>query len=251
MLTRCPTHGPSGCLEVCCHIAEALDSGGYVDGVLLPVYPIHACRTCAEQHGIHTLREAIQIDGEAIAAKRAQATGIASIGPDYVFETEWLHEHRPDLLERLYTTLNEQSRLFCRGCLDQIRVDHARRTGATLPCEPWDHTIQNSDDPRITELRKLLLDGMNPRGNHGERFYGCTLFSGTALRPLRIEVYGVTTEEAQEGMLHTIDAFFAGQAEYQRRVRFHEPQSWEVETTPSGTRRTRLPHVLLREVETR
>jgi hypothetical protein len=151
----------------------------------------------------------------------------------------------------VYEVVNRTSRLRCAGCIDQVQVDHARRAGLTLDVEPFDHTIQNSEDAQIVQLRTLLLDRMSPRGNHGDAFYGCQIFAGTACRPLRIRLFGVTDPSEQAETLAVLDGFFANLALYQRHVAFYDPIRWTTVEHADGVQRTRLPDVLLHEVVVR
>jgi hypothetical protein len=165
-----------------------------------------------------------------------------------------LERDHPEVLAeivRIYGVLNAHSGLLCVGCIDQIQLDHARNTQAELPFEPFERTIQNGDDARIDRLRKLVLDSMNPRGNHGNSFYGCTVFAGTVRRPLTLKIYGVTSSPERVQMLERIQAFFELSPHPEHRVQFFEPIRWTVTELAEGTQRTRLPDVLLQEQLTR
>ena len=250
-ITDCETHGESGCLEMCAHLKDALKGGVFLPYHTLPVYTIRMCSACFSDHRVKEVLDQVRLDKGQVYALRAAAQGLQSIGPDYLFESALLERDHPEVLAeivRIYGVLNERSGLRCVGCIDQIQLDHARRTQAELPFEPFEHTLLHSEDTRIDALRALVLDHMDPRGNHGQRFYGCTVFSGSVRRPLTLKIYGIEPAQARTQMLARIDGFFEKIPARQRLVQFYGPIQWTEETTAQGTLRTRIPDVLLDEV---
>lgn len=253
-LTHCAIHGDSGSLEMCEHLKSDLDRGIHQEFSTLPIYTIRMCNACFEQHDVQSILDAVLLDREAVDALRAEQTGVSSIGPAYLFEAAALERDHPEVLAtivHLYNVLNERSSLMCEGCIDQVHVDHAQRMGNDAPFVIFEQTIHHSDDPRIDRLLALLRGRMNPRGNHGNAFYGCNLFAGTIRRPLTLRVYGISDPDEQVATLRVIEDFFMNDIEFQRSIEFFEPIRWTTTTDEDGTRQTRLPDVLLREVVVR
>ena len=250
-LTECAVHGESACVELCEHLVCQLDAGVYEAFHTLPIFGLRLCAGCFEAFDLPAWRDAALPDAEVVAALRADATGVRRIGPDHLFEAAALERDRPELYARLshiYDVLNERSGLRCVGCIDRIQVDHARRTGQALGVPVFEHTIVNGEDPRIQQLARLLRERMHPRGNHGNQFFGCRVVAGTVLRPLTVRIYGAGDDDAQQATLDVIDRFFAGQADYQRRVELYAPMSWRVVEHEGGVQRTRRADQLLRAV---
>ena len=244
-LTDCPTHGESASVELCTHLYAALQAGVYLPCRDLPVFRVRLCEACVHDHAVADLGP-VEVD-EGVQALRRQSAGLRSLAPDALLETEVLADEQPDLLahlQEIYDAVNATSRLMCVGCIDRIQVDHAQTTGAALPCEPFERTLVNGDDPRLQELAVLIRSALDPRGNHEGRFYGCRVSAGTALRPLTVEIFGATDQDA---VLRKIDDFFQDIEAPQRRVRFFEPMSWSSHQVDGQVTRVRQPHVLLAE----
>lgn len=249
-ITECAVHGESGSLEMCEHLKAGLDRGVYLEVHTLPVYTIRMCDACFEAHDVQAMLDGIRLQRSEVEALRSEATGVASIGPDYLFESAVLERDHPEALAeivRIYGVLNDKSGVSCSGCIDQIQLDHARATGAELPFEPFENTLMRGGDDRVEDLRQLVLNNLNPRGNHGTEFFGCTVFAGTVRRPLTLKIYGVKAD-AQAAMLERIEGYFDGVVQNQRLVQFYEPVRWTVTELDDGmTMTSRIPDVLLAE----
>lgn len=250
-ITDCPTHGEFACIELCEHLATALDQRVAHDFHTLPVFPIRMCGDCFREHGVAGLVDSAHVDPARIAALRAKDPTLRAIGPDHLFQQTLLTREAPEVLARLeavHSALNARSRLVCDGCIDAIRVAWARETGAPLPDEPFDHTVVNGDDPLLHGLAELVRSNLTPRGNHEGRFYGCQVFAGTALRPLLVRIFGVSHPDGRAAMLDRIDRFFVGVDTFQRRVQFFDAMEWEEHPLDGGgVNRIRRPFVLIEE----
>lgn len=249
-LTDCPTHGESGAVEMCQHLHRSLQAGVYETFTVVPVFPVRICAECAQAHGVPELLAAAMVSAEQLREQRANDPGLRAIAPDHVVHRELLAERHPELLtqiESIYDAVNARSRMMCCGCIDAVQVSHARASGAPLPCEPFEKTIVNGSDPRLFALAELVRAHLNPRGNHEGRFYGCQVFAGTALRPLRVRVFGVVDEAERAAMTRRIDAFFEGAERFQREVQYFEAMAWDERVVEGSVTRTRRPLVLVAE----
>ncbi|MCB9672155.1 MAG: hypothetical protein H6734_21955 [Alphaproteobacteria bacterium] len=214
-ITDCPTHGTHACTEVCEHLAEAHANGVYVVPVVLPVLPIDLCALCVREHRVDALPSGDE--------------GLARI-------------------QAVYDAVNVRSRLICDACRDATRVAHARSTGAELPCEPFEHTLTDADDPRLDALAELIRSHLSPRGNHAGRFHGCQVFPGTALRPVLVRMFGVGDDDARSAMTERIDRYFDGIDAFQRKLEYYEAMAWEDQEVDGAVTRVRKPLVLIDEV---
>ena len=212
-LVICNKHGEQGFFEVCEHLYNDLNKGVYPEMKELSLLRVKVCEDCYDRNEIDKLP---QISLSEVLTD-----------PEAVSEEE---------VYLAYTKYKQIKRFAsCRLCAMEIQLQWARRQEKKDPFEAFENTITFSEKNIADELKKYLLENfefqqsiINP---DSEALF---IYLGHIGEPLLIKIYYVTDLNQQNILIKLIDEFFQKQDKKQRKILFHESESWIKGTTEAG-----------------
>ena len=232
-ITQCKIHGESGIVEMCEHLYNDLEKGIYQTPIELPIKTTRMCSNCFEKYGVQEILDFIKlnIDSKEVEQLRSEQGGVWSIAPKSYFEADLLEEKNPYILKKINFIYNEIAKnrgWKCTSCIDQIRLDFARKNKLKLPFKPYENTLMDEEDKRISKLEKKLENYINPKklpfSIENKKWFDIDF--GSLRKPFTININGVEVKEEQQKILNIIDKFFQNITEKQRTVIFRKPLNW-------------------------